>query len=367
MRRIIVNGAIALGTLLVMLVLAEGAWRLFIAKGDIGREYDPELGRINPRNAEWTIHTTEFRTTMRTNADGFRGPPLNAWPRQSGEIRILFIGDSFVEAKQVPEEIRFAERAGKLLEEKLGRPVTVRALGVGGAEPARELLFYRRLGRSFDPDIVVQVLFPENDLLSQTGSYRLREDEGTLTLEEVWVHPPPPCDFKCALLQRSELAVQVYRLLRSLRETPSSDPLRGDFGMYTEKGLRQWERERRFSVTAAFVDALRDDAERDGARFLGLLVPGAFEIHASWREEVQRRYAATQPEEWRPSGVMDRFTEALRTRQIDLLDLRSPFLSFAADHPADVLYYPLDPHLKPEGHKIAASALADRLTSLISP
>lgn len=367
MRRILGNIALALGIFILMLFLAEGAWRLFIAKGDLGREFDPVLGRINPRNAEWTIRTPEFKTVMRTNADGFRGPTLDAGQRLPGEIRILFIGDSFVEAKQVPEEGRFPERTETLLEGKLGLPVTVRALGMGGAEPARELLFYRHLGRSFDPDIVVQVLFPENDLLSMTGAYRFYNNAGTLTLEDVWVNPPSPCSWKCALLNRSELAVQAYRLLRSLRETPSADPLRGDFGMYTERGQKKWEHERRFDATAVLVDVLRTDVESDGGTFLALLMPGAFEIHAPWREEIQKRYAETKLQEWKPSELMDRFEQALRIRNIEFLDLRPLFLSYAENHPDAFLYYPLDPHLKPEGHAITAAAAADRLSLLLAP
>lgn len=368
MRRIFGNIVLALIVFVAMFLLAEGAWRLFVAKGNLGREYDPIFGRLNPRNAAWTIRTPEFTTAMRTNADGFRGPPLEVGQRQPGEIRILYIGDSFVEAKQVPEEERFAERTEKLLEKKLGRPVIVRALGVGGAEPARELLFYRRLGRSFDPDIVVQVLFPENDLLGMTGSYSfVRDVTGELSVENVWVDAPPSCSWKCQLLRRSELAIQAYRLLRRLREMPSADPLLGDFGMYTERGQRKWERERRFEVTSAFVDALRDEVERDGARFLVLLMPGAFEIHAPWQEEIRQKYIETASTEWRSSGLMDMFEESLRSKRIDLLDLRPLFLSAATDHPDGFLYYPLDPHLQPEGHRITASAVADYLFPLVSP
>ncbi|MBI1934101.1 SGNH/GDSL hydrolase family protein [Candidatus Peregrinibacteria bacterium] len=368
MRRLLSNMTLALTVFMMMLLLAEGSWRLFIAKGDLGREFDPVLGRINPRHAAWTIRTTEFRTAMRTNADGFRGPSLEAGQRQPGEIRILFIGDSFLEAKQVPEEGRFAERTEVLLEEKLHRPVTVRALGMGGAEPARELLFYRHLGRSFDPDIVVQVIFPENDLLAMTGSYRFHEDaQGALALEDVWVNPPPACHWKCALLQRSEIAVWAYRLIRRFHETPSADPLLGDFGVYTEAGQQALAREGRFTATAAIVSALRDDVERDHGRFLAVLMPGAFEIHAVWREEIERRYTETDSTVWWPSRVVDLFRDALRKRDIAVVDLRPPFLEYETVHPDAFLYHRLDPHLNPTGHAITASALADRLSPLFSP
>ncbi len=72
-------------------------------------------------------------------------------------------------------------------------------------------------------------------------------------------------------------------------------------------------------------------------------------------------------EEWKPSGLMDAFAEALRDRGIDAVDLRPLFLSHVTDHPDDFLYHRLDPHLNAAGHAIAASALADRLSPLLSP
>ncbi|MBI2524189.1 hypothetical protein HYW11_03185, partial [Candidatus Peregrinibacteria bacterium] len=263
---------------------------------------------------------------------------------------------------------RFVEQVGRLLEGQLGRPVTVRALGIGAAEPARELLYYRHLGRAFHPDIVVQVLFPENDLLSMTGSYRFARDVGgELSVEEVWVDPPLPCSWKCQFLRHSELAVQTYRILRRLRETPFADPLLGDFGVYTEAGQQALAREGRFTATAAIVSALRDDVERDHGRFLAVLMPGAFEIHAVWREEIERRYTETDSTVWWPSRVVDLFRDALRKRDIAVVDLRPPFLEYETVHPDAFLYHRLDPHLNPTGHAITASALADRLSPLFSP
>ena len=114
MRRLLGNIALACIVFIVMLLLAEGAWRLIMSNGDMQRQYDPRVGLVNPPHAEWTVRAPEFVTRMRTNALGFRGPELT--PRvDPEEVRILFLGDSFVEEKPVAEEDRFVEQAAKLL------------------------------------------------------------------------------------------------------------------------------------------------------------------------------------------------------------------------------------------------------------
>ncbi|HLD71057.1 MAG TPA: hypothetical protein VI873_00385, partial [Candidatus Peribacteraceae bacterium] len=116
MKRILGNIALSLVVLTVMLLLAEGAWRLFVSRGDLGRHFDAMLGYVNQPSRTWTIRTTEYVTTMQTNSRGFRGAEFTAAPK-ADELRILFLGDSFVEAKQVPLEDRFAERTAKILSE----------------------------------------------------------------------------------------------------------------------------------------------------------------------------------------------------------------------------------------------------------
>lgn len=358
MRRFLSNIVLALTVFLLMLLLAEGVWRLFVSSGDRARHFDPEIGRVNPPSTMWTIRTTEYVTRMETNSRGFRGPELPT-ERVPGEFRVLFLGDSFVEAKQVPLEERFVEQTERLLEERWQRPVTARALAVGASEPAREYLSYEHLGASFDPDVVVQVFFLENDLLGMSGAYLFRTVNGRLTLERAWVDPPPPCNISCLLLSKSELALRTYRLLRQFRSAAPKDVRahlgEGEFYWYTIEGQEAAERERRFEVLAAFADAVRRRTESDSGIYIAVLMPGGFEIHDAWQEQVKARFAGLVPEAaWRPSGLLDRGAAALRRRGVTVLDLRSAF-SKAAEQ--GLLYYTIDPHLNLDGHRVATEQI----------
>ncbi len=354
-------------TLLLMLGASEGFWRAFIDKGDVPRRFDPLIRATNPPSAEWHLRTPEYQTTIRTNSLGFRTAEFPA-ERDPKELRILFLGDSFVEAKQVPEEERFAEQVGRSLTRIVERPVRVAALGIGGASPVEELLIWRRDGRRFEPDIVVQVIFPENDIPPRDGPYRLREtSDGSLALENVWVNPRQPCSWKCQILQRSKIVFHTYLMLRGITGRfvhPSTEEdvraLAGDFFWYTAEGQRVLHEERRLAILEAFVRTLREEVARDHASFLTVLMPGAFEVQDKWQEKYIRSTMLPQ-DAWRVSELLPEVARTLEASGTRVLSLRSLFQ--AASRDGESLYYRQDPHLSPRGHAVAAEAISDALLS----
>ncbi|MEK7591332.1 MAG: hypothetical protein AAB489_03950 [Patescibacteria group bacterium] len=364
MRRILGNIVLALVVFALMFLLAEGTWRLTISSGDMQRQYDPLVGLVNPPHAEWMVRAPEFVTRMRTNALGFRGPELS--PRGNPEeLRILFLGDSFVEEKPVAEEDRFVERTAELLSGELGRPVTSRALAVGGANPARELLFYRVYGRAWDSDVVIQVLFLENDLFSRSGSYLFRRDSsGALELADIRPEPFLPCSLKCQLLRKSEVLLQIYRIVRG-RGSGDGKPGLGDLAGYTIDGQKQYEEEGRFDVLRALVQALRQDVEKDGAIFFTVLMPAGFEIEDEWRKEIQEQYRDVMPDTgWRPSWLLDRGGNILESAGIRVLDLRPALVARAAQD--QHLYLRINGHLNAAGSRAVAEEIIETIAKLLT-
>lgn len=362
------SGNVLLAVLSVVgtLAVAEITWSVFTQSGDKGREFSETLRFVNPPNAEWTIRKKEYTTAMRTNSLGFRGPEMPAEPKGKDELRILFLGDSFVEAKQVEEHERFAEQTAARLEETPGTTVTVRALAVGGSNPALALLYYREIGRTFNPDIVVHVVFPENDLLPMEGPYELEAVGNELVLKDVWVEPQPPCPWKCEVLKRSTLVRHLYHGLRTRKnigEKTAAETL-GDYYRYTRPGQYDLLGEGRLQVLRALLKALRSDTEGDDAILLIALMPGALEVQNDWREE----YIAMQefPKEfWEVHGLLNMTESVLRNDGFHMLNLRTEFQNSEPD--TDPLYFKSDPHLSPRGHSITSQAISRAVRSLLEP
>ena len=308
----------------------------------------------------------EYTTPLRTNSFGFRGPEFPI-ERQPGELRILFLGDSFVEAKQVKEEERFPEQTGVLLSAILKRPVTVRAMGIGGADPPRELLFYRRIGYQFDPDIVIQVLFPENDALPLQGNhYKFNTTGSSPTLEHLSVPIMSPCPWKCWLMAHSRLLSLAYRTLRPLWQSLSRESLSfadrlHDYFLYTTKGQQWMEEEKVIDTFVGFASALQHDVTDHNGRTFFILMPGAFEIEEWSRNTVTKQYETTvAPSEWNSGFLLDEIAGRFREEHLLVLDLRPAFHT-AKEKTNEELYFRLDPHLSRIGHNIAARTIVEFL------
>ena len=112
----------------------------------------------------------EFEGEVHTNSLGFHD---REWPQEKppGVFRILILGDSFVEALQVPQEKSFHKRLQARLRHE-GRNVEVIAMSRSGTGPATATVFYKTLGKRFSPDLVLWAHCDVNDLTDSHAPLR---------------------------------------------------------------------------------------------------------------------------------------------------------------------------------------------------
>jgi len=99
---------------------------------------------------------------LRTNRHGLRGPDADE-AKSAGVFRVAGLGDSVMFGWGVSYEETALTRAGRLLGDRLGRPVETLNFGCPSYNTRTEVALYRRAARRFRPDAVVLV-FMENDL-----------------------------------------------------------------------------------------------------------------------------------------------------------------------------------------------------------
>lgn len=165
-RRAIWSGCLlALGSLaasLLALHLVVASWFPFAGITWPGA-FDPRVGNLfQPRGEVRYTNLLDFAVAQQANSLGFldREPP-KSWDPTS--FRILILGDSFVEALQVPIEQKLQVQLQSLLERRYpDRRFEILALGHSSAGTAAELAYYETYGRDFDPDLVILV-FVHND------------------------------------------------------------------------------------------------------------------------------------------------------------------------------------------------------------
>jgi hypothetical protein len=99
----------------------------------------------------------EFRVQVTTNAFGFRDPEWTI-EKPDGAIRIAILGDSFIEALQVPLELTATRQlATRLSASVSARRVETLNFGVSNYGVGQYLMMYEQYVRQFRPDYVVVV------------------------------------------------------------------------------------------------------------------------------------------------------------------------------------------------------------------
>ena len=139
----------------------------------VPREFVPKAGLLLPPDAE-VRHTNhlDFWTISRANSWGFldREPPSPE--RAAATCHVTMIGDSFVEAKEVPIRDKFHVRLEELAASRLPHlDVTTSAFAVENTGQVQQLPFYDEYARKLRPKLLVLVLVP-NDFLDNSPVLR---------------------------------------------------------------------------------------------------------------------------------------------------------------------------------------------------
>jgi hypothetical protein len=123
---------------------------------------DPVRGVAHIPGAKSRVRSDGTRR-IEINSDGWRGPETTLKP-PAGTFRIALLGDSYIEAFEVP----FEATLGELLEERLtalrGTPVEVLNFGHGGYGTGQELLTLKHEVWKYSPDLVLLAVTTGNDI-----------------------------------------------------------------------------------------------------------------------------------------------------------------------------------------------------------
>jgi hypothetical protein len=133
-------------------------------------EFDSELGfRGIPTTAyAWRSPLSgEPGHDVVLNSDGFRGRALQTGAWLSDTRRIAFVGDSFLVGLAVPEQELLPVLVERALSER-GESVEVYNTSVIDFGTGQELLLLDRVGDMLQPDLVVLLLHPPNDVANNS-------------------------------------------------------------------------------------------------------------------------------------------------------------------------------------------------------
>ncbi len=354
---------------------------------------DPDRGWVLIPNTTG-LWTQEGRAEIRINSSGMRGPKIAA-KKPPGTFRIAVLGDSCVEALQVPEEQTFA----KLLELELATCPAVRAkiealnFGVSGYGTAQELLALRTEVAPFQPDLVLLAFYAGNDVRNNEKTLDQEElrpyfelEGGNLVLDASFrdhgsykFRRSLPARAFYGLVNRSRLLQGAKaaksrldgwlgaRKARRVEHGSAIQELGLDNAVYAPPTEDAWRNA--WAVTEALVAEMKREAEVQGARFalVSLTTPIQVDFDGTKREAFAK--ALGVPDLDYPDR---RLAEAGARLGIDFLPLAPPLRELAS---AEKIYLhgfpnsaPGEGHWNARGHQEAAREIGKWLCgSVLAP
>jgi hypothetical protein len=342
--------------------------------------YDPARGwGLNPGAHGW--YRREGEGYVRINRDGFRGPDY-AQAKPSGVVRVGVLGDSYVEAVQVPEDKTFTAVTGRALADcpaLKGKRVEAINFGVDGYGTAQELVTLQRKVWAYAPDIVVLAVFLGNDIRNNSVALEgdqcrpfFREDGDQLRLTGPFIDSP---SFRLWCMARFDYRdLRILDLFRNTLEivkerpgapTPEQPAERAiNYSIYKPPADRAWQEAWR--VTERLIEAARDDAQQHHAAFLAVTEDTGIQVwpDAAVRERFMKRL-----------GVKDLFYPDQRIAQLGerdgfaVLTLAQPLQEYAQAHHVFLHGFSNTPmgfgHWNVAGHDAAGHLIAKRLCEMI--
>lgn len=335
----------------------------------------------------------EFEVEIELNALGLRGPGIDPTP-PDGATRIVALGDSFTAGWEVPLDESWTAWLADHLSAGDQR-VDVVNLGVPGFGTDREYLLYQAYGRTLHADIVLLVMYVENDVgdnaiaqweppdrLAQTRPFFTLDESGAL-VEHPWryvdkTRPYRYQSFPDNVIGWLNAHSFTYRTVRDTarqvwsalagddasdhdspeRRLPAADVLSLPLEVFFTDPDDAWEEAWR--LTEALLVAFQDAVAADGAKLVVAIVPPHMIVqYDDWRYKPALEESGRAWDLWYPQRRMRALLDRLG---IPVINPTVQFIEFREQTGRDV-FFEYDRHFNRTGTCLFGAALANGLAA----
>lgn len=304
--------------------------------------------------------------------------------KPKGVFRILVIGDSFVEARQVAEN----QTSARILETSLnsvGSTVRYEVISAGSSAwgPAQVLMYFRTEGKFYQPDLVLGYWYPANDLMDVLPDHRMTFDGINCYAPyfaicnqsfdpEPWFSAPglAPSKEHCSPVKKlaADTLHQLYlhsRLYQHLEPLLARYQPRIKYNFNYSPWLASPPDpilDYAYAVTNAIYAQLDQEAARIGAKVVLVVVPLKEAVYYEVDPSVHQRLEVSYPalKDTNPRLPNQRLTALMATKNIPVFDLQPGFTAHLKAG-GGVLYGDVDSHWNVPGNQLAGQLIAQWL------
>ncbi|MEL6403248.1 MAG: hypothetical protein AAFR81_02690 [Chloroflexota bacterium] len=341
-----------------------------------GPSWGPPAGwgtRINAR-VERSL-AGEFDVLLTYNSKGLRGEEF-PYDKPDDVFRILMIGDSFLEAREVNDEDIIYHQLNEMLDNYRtpdGRRVEVIGAGTTGWGTAQSYLYYQIEGYRYEPDIVLNVFvindvvdnypaqfYPERGIdfdISEAGVTLISSENAQPRTQPVvsWLNAlPPAMQSSNTVNLLRQVFIPPLTPITVISEVEFTHPQ--DYIYLRQPSLdgypEAWQR------TETVYNLWNTQTQANDTQLMVMTV----DVGLSYIRGVIDRHV-DQPEwVWDVDLPQTRLSDILEPLDVPLLNTRDAYTTYATENDALVraaLFFPTDGHWNPTGHRVTAQYLLD--------
>lgn len=359
---------IAVAGVLLTVCMLEVFLRLAgFAASNIYVRHENGLLTFNP-NSKIRIRESCFANTIETNDRGFHSRSHDS-QKADDVFRIAVIGDSFVEANQVPIDQTFFALLEDMLNKMPNRKYRyeVEGFGISSHGTYGNLRYFLEYARDFDPDLVIN-LFVSND---PTDDFQFSDVPAQIDTDgSVILHPAPLSQGDLMdrlakslkkIVRKSVLATTLRTSLMRARQAPADGAIEVEEGMFKTKPdviwQDTWNREDLLMRTFA------DEVKKEGAKLVLVSATDGYRVHDDLIKKLIAQDAMYQdPKSYDWDAPEKQLATIAGRYRIPYLPLVPVFRDRAITDLNQTIW-PCDGHWNGVGHRWAAEAIAQFLST----
>lgn len=379
---------LGLATSAALLLCGEVALRAGGISYPLVTDRDDFRGSVRRPGVAWW-NTDEGYAFVRINTAGFRDTEWTV-EKPANTVRIAVLGDSMVEALQVPLEQRFTELVETQLNERgcfAPRSVDVMNFGQSGYGTAEELMVLRHHVWQYRPDLVVLGVMTGNDI--SNNFEQLQKDDGRpyfvfendeLVFDDSFRHSSGHIKTWTeragyAVIDRSRIAQLAYRARAILQKRQAMAQARAvftdlaaDVGLdtlvYKEPADPVWAEA--WKVTDALLTTMAREVAAEGADFVAVTLSNTIQVNPdrAARQRLMDKLGISSL-----SYPDDRIAALGRREGFSVVNFAPAMVEYADTRNAYLHGFSNTPkgagHWNEEGHRVVAGLLTDTLCARV--
>ena len=352
------------------IIVLELLFTFVHVESDIFHQPDSVYGAsLIPNKDGWYV-SKEFSNFKKVNFDGFVDAEYSEEAPEN-TIRIAVIGDSFVEALQVPLNETFHKIAEDKLNTEFGNKSAnfeVLSFGVSNFGTVQEYILLKEKVLKYNPDVVVLMIFPGNDVAGNSDEidpntarpYFETTESGELVKNSngdiiTKKFEPLKRGLVSETASKSKLAVFLYNSIRRIQLADSTSVNEiADYtdGVYIFTPNQSTEWKVAWNITENILVEMKNLSEESGAEFIVIGIPHPLQVQEEFSHKDVAGFDQNYP---------DKILQAMLERNNVSYVISTDELATYHNLYNETLFFPKDGHFTEHGHEAMADIIFKKL------